>query len=280
MVSCGDWPVGLCSWSLQTDIAGVAEAMAKMGLEHVHLAVRPGLGPQGKDYIAEVKKQKWIISSTMIDFPQEDYSSPETIRQTGGVRPDKFWPCNRKLFLDAVKLTAELNVPYISMHAGFIDVDDRASLSKFCDRIGTLADAAAESAVILLLETGQESAEHLRFFLQMLNHPAVCINFDPANVILYDNGDPIEALKILIPWIRHIHIKDAIRPQKKGCWGTEVPWGHGQVAANKFLATLKQVGFEGVLALERESGTDRCGDIARAVEALKHFEQPSKKDKD
>jgi len=39
-MKCRNWPVGVCSWSLQTDIAGVADAMKKIGLEHVHLGVR------------------------------------------------------------------------------------------------------------------------------------------------------------------------------------------------------------------------------------------------
>ena len=47
MVKCGNWPVGICSWSLQRDIAGVAEAMAKLGVEHVHLAVRAVTGENG-----------------------------------------------------------------------------------------------------------------------------------------------------------------------------------------------------------------------------------------
>ena len=39
-MKCKDWPIGICSWSLQTDVAGVADAMEKIGIEHVHLAVR------------------------------------------------------------------------------------------------------------------------------------------------------------------------------------------------------------------------------------------------
>lgn len=82
----------------------------------------------------------------------------------------------------------------------------------------------------------------LRRFLEELNHPALAVNFDPANMILYDKGNPIEALQTLSPWIKHVHIKDAIRTQTPGTWGPEVPWGSGQVGGEKFLKTLKKIG--------------------------------------
>jgi len=57
----------------------------------------------------------------------------------------------------------------------------------------------------------------------------VAVNFDPANMILYDKGDPIEAVRTLGPWIKHLHVKDATRTEQPGTWGAEVPWGTGQV---------------------------------------------------
>ena len=62
-----------------------------------------------------------------------------------------------------------------------------------------LADKAGEYNVTLLMETGQESAEELRDFLEKLNHPALGVNFDPANMILYGKGNPVEAVGILGP---------------------------------------------------------------------------------
>ena len=82
MIKCGSWPVGVCSWSLQTDVAGVAAAMAELGLNRVHLDVGPACGDNPDDYIRLVKQQDWTISSTMIGFEQEDYSTLETIKAT------------------------------------------------------------------------------------------------------------------------------------------------------------------------------------------------------
>jgi len=268
-MKCKDWPVGICSWSLRTDIAGVADAMKKIGIEHVHLGIRPAVENAG--VLAAIKKQDWIITSTMIDFPQEDYSTLESIKVTGGIGPDEYWQQSHKLFLGAVDVTVKLGVKYLSMHAGFIDESDPAYAKKFYDRIRCLADAASEKDILLLLETGQETAQELRHFLEELNHPAIAVNFDPANMILYDKGDPIEAVRVLAPWIKHIHIKDAIRTEQPGTWGAEVPWGDGQVGPEAFLNTLEEIGFEGALAIEREAGEDRFGDIKLAAERLQAF---------
>ena len=267
-MKCRNWPIGVCSWSLQKNITGVAQAMDKIGIDHVHLAIRPALEENAEDYLATIQKQNWTISAAMIDFPQEDYSTLETIKATGGIVPDEFWEKNRQLFTDSAKVTAGLGVKYLSMHAGFIDETDTIYAKKFHHRIQSLADAAAEKAVVLLLETGQETAEQLKGFLTELNHPAVGVNFDPANMILYDKGEPVAAVKVLAPWIRHIHIKDAIRTSRPGTWGSEVPWGQGQVGPEQFLNVLEEIGYEGTLAIEREAGDNRLTDIKLAAERL------------
>ncbi len=271
MTKCGNWPVGVCSWSLQTDIAGVAAAMEKIGLESVHLAVGPAAGKDRAQYVETVRKQSWIVSCTMIDFPQEDYSTLDTIKRTGGIAPDDCWEANRRRFLEAVDVTAELGVGYISTHIGFIDPAREEYSKKFYDRTKCLADAAAEKGLELLMETGQESGVEMRQFLEKLNHPAVGINFDPANIILYDKGEPLEAVHILASWIKHVHIKDALRTAEPGTWGTEVPWGAGEVGVEQFLRVLRKVGFKGTLAIEREAGNDRFGDIAHAAKILAGF---------
>ncbi|KPK78133.1 MAG: xylose isomerase [Phycisphaerae bacterium SM23_30] len=271
MLKCYHWPIGVCSWSLQMDVPGVAEAMKKLDLEHIHLAVRPALEESGAEYLRAVREQNWTITSCMIDFPQEDYSSLEAIKRTGGVGPDEYWPGNKELVLKAIDATADLEVKYLSFHAGFLDHTKPAYAQKFYDRVGVLADAAQLQGVVLLMETGQETAADLRLFLEELNHSALAVNFDPANMILYDKGNPIEAMEILARWIKHIHIKDAHRTKTPGTWGAEVPWGAGQVNDQLFLHTLKKINFAGALAVEREAGSDRLGDIKFAVEKLSDF---------
>jgi len=245
--------------------------MKKIGINHVHLGVRAALGEGGNNFLATVQNQKWTISATMIDFPQEDYTTLDSIKLTGGVGPDEYWEQNQELFLGAADVTVKLGVKYLSMHAGFIDESDVTYAEKFYERIISLADAASEKNIMLLLETGQETAEELQRFLKELDHPAIGVNFDPANMILYDKGNPIEAVKVLAPWVKHIHVKDANQTTKPGTWGAEVPWGDGQVQSEAFLKTLEEIKFDGTLAIEREAGDNRFGDVKLAAERLAGF---------
>ena len=242
--------------------------MRQLGLSHVHLALGPAMEGQDPGYVSAVQAEDWAISATMIGFPQEDYSTLVTIRRTGGIAPDECWERNRRIYLEALEVTARLGVKSLSMHLGFIDDRDAAYARKMRERTVTLADHAAGHGITLLLETGQETAEDLRIFLESLCHPALAINFDPANMILYGRGDPVAAVEILSPWIRHVHIKDAVGTIQPGTWGTEVRWAGGQVDDKAFLDALKRNSFEGTLAIERESGDNRIEDIQLAVERL------------
>lgn len=265
---CGSWPLSVCSWSLRTDVNGVAEAMKQLGISRVNLALKPAFREDGDAYLEAVRAQPWTVTAATIGFFHEDYSSLENIRATGGIVPDEHWDENRKMVLRAIDITATLGVPFLTLHAGFIEDDNPEKARHFRDRVVSLADAAGERGIALLMETGQETANCLRDLLEELNHPALGINFDPANMILYGKGDPVEAVRMLGRWIRHVHIKDAIATKTPGTWGTEVPWGRGQVGSASFLHALETIDYNGALAIEREAGDNRLEDIRQAAGLL------------
>jgi L-ribulose-5-phosphate 3-epimerase len=267
MIRCNNWPIGVCSWSLKDDVAALNRLKAETGIEHIHLDLGTVMAPGGRAYLAAIKKQNWQFTATMVRFEQEDYSTLETIRQTGGIVPDDYWQQNKKLVLDAIRLTASLGVKHLEFHFGFIDNRN----IEFADRVKYLADAAAKEGVVLLMETGQETAQTLSEFLEKLKHPALAVNFDPANLILYGKGEPAEVVRILGKWIRHVHAKDALRSPVAGQWGKEVVWDSGHVGGEQFLKALKQTGFAGALSIEREAGVSRFDDIKQAARALQDF---------
>lgn len=269
MQKCGNmWPISVCSWSFRKGIDEIGSVMTALGLEHINLAIAPALGPDGGAYLDAVKRQGWTITAGMMNFDYEDYTSLDTIKVTGGIAPDAQWPASGQAFAKAAKITAELGSKYIMMHVGFLDHTNHVYAKKFYDRVRTLGDRAGEARVTLLMETGQETAEDLQRFVETLNHPNVLLNFDPANLILYNKDEPLSAVRRLAPWIRHIHIKDAVRTAVPGTWGSEVVWGEGQVNAFAFLNALKEVGYEGAVAIEREAGDQRVKDISTAVRRL------------
>ena len=270
--------IGVCSWSYQRPLREVADEMAKIGVKGIDLALTPFVAPdgrhgveEGEEALAFAKAQfasgAWRLFATMISFPQEDYSTLDTIRKTGGVVPDDCWPRNREIAAAAAELSGTLGAPYMLFHAGFLDESNPAAYAAYVERVSFVRDACAQAGVQLILESGQETAEDLARFLRDV--PGLYVNFDPANMILYGKGRPMEALETLVPWIRKIHVKDADATAVPGTWGTERPWGEGQVGGAAFIDALNGLGFTGNLTIEREGGDDRAGDIARAAARLR-----------
>ena len=120
------------------------------------------------------------------------------------------------------------------------------------------------------METGQEAATELLQFLNDVPMNNVFINFDPANMILYGAGNPIEAISIRDRHIAHVNIKDAKYSETPGSeWGEEVPFGTGEVSPGEFIGALHEAKYHGPLMIEREAGSDRLADVRFAIESLR-----------
>jgi sugar phosphate isomerase/epimerase len=215
-------------------------------------------------------QQKGIsIISGMFGCVGEDYSTLESIRLTGGIVPEGTWAQNWKNIQANAGLARQLSLKLVTFHAGFVPHEESdPTFDKLLGRLGQVADLFLGQGVALGLETGQETAPVLLQLLQRLNRPNLGVNFDPANMILYDKGNPIEAMRVLGPWIRQVHLKDARRTRTPGTWGEEVAVGAGEVDWRAFFATLNQLNFTGDFVIEREAGTQRVADILQARELV------------
>jgi sugar phosphate isomerase/epimerase len=140
-----------------------------------------------------------------------------------------------------------------------------------------LCQHAQNNGQNLHLETGQESAEALIQFLDDVGTGNLFVNFDPANMILYGTGHPIEALAKLGNRVRSVHCKDAVWSSKPGItWGTEVPLGEGQVDLEAYLQTLAKIDYLGPLTIECEIAQDpgrQKTEIGRAANLLANLRE-------
>lgn len=271
--------IGVCSWSLQPEnMADLVARVRQVGLEHVQLALQPLVEADAatRDAELEVLRDSGIkLTAGMISFPGEDYSTIAVIRKTGGFVPDDLWPKRKEMTLSAGDIAKDLGLTMISTHIGFVPPSSDAGYDKMVKRICEVAEPLADKGISLLLETGQEGASELLQFLNDLRCKGVFVNFDPANMILYGAGDPVEAIGILGRHIRHVHVKDAmLSDQPRMKWGEEVPFGTGQVPPALFLSALHRAGYKGPLVIEREAGSDRMRDVQSAVEALRGVLSP------
>ena len=266
-------PIGVCSWSLRPDgLDDLIQQVKSLELTHVQLSVGEfvDLPQAAQDRAVErIVEGGLTLTATMIGYPGEDYASINAIRRTGGLVPDETWDERQRLTLAAAAFSVRLGVKLLSTHVGFIPSPNHRDYHALVGRIDSLAGPLAEQGLELLMETGQEAASELLQFVNDLKSKNVGVNFDPANMILYGSGNPIDAIRTLGRRIRHVHVKDAVRSKSPGIeWGVEVAFGDGQVPHAEFLETLSKVGYAGPLVIEREAGHDRLGDVAYAIETL------------
>ncbi len=175
----------------------------------------------------------------------------------------------------ALARTRALGLSDLTLHAGFIPEPDDPGRNAMLDTLAQAGQLAADAGVTLAFETGQETADLLRTTLDELKAPNLKVNFDPANMILYDMGDPIRAVEILGPDIRSVHVKDARRTHVPGEWGQEVPLGEGEANIPQFLQALERIGFTGPLIVEREVGDQagRLRDVALGLDRLRRWRE-------
>lgn len=227
---------------------------------------------EGDAMPAAAKAAGFTMSGSMLGFPGEDYTTPQTIEKTGGFGDPATRPERLECFKWGLQRTKELGLTDIMLHAGFIPEVGDPARKPLLDTLGAVSQLAAESGVTVAFETGQESSALLRRTLDDLKCPNLKVNFDPANMLLYDKDDPLKAVELLAPDIRSVHVKDADRPTVKGTWGNEVPLGTGQTNTSAFIRALKKVGYRGALCIEREVGNqqERFRDIEHGIQFLRN----------
>lgn len=256
---------------MPADAGELVRCMSQLGLSKVQLALVPVVEQPGKwGGVGDKLRGAGVeIVSGMLATIGEDYSSLDAIRRTGGIVPDEHWPANRELARKVADTAAAMGIPIVSFHAGFIPHDRADSdFAKLRDRLRTLADLYADAGLRLLLETGQETADDLLAFLDAVDKPNVAVNFDPANMILYGMGDPVKAIRRLAPWVRQVHVKDALPPGTPGTWGTEVPAGQGAVDWEGLFEAALGLDPPVAFVIEREAGTRHEPDVIAARELI------------
>jgi len=198
---------------------------------------------------------------------------------------------------EIINLALELGCGIITTHIGVIPSDKnhprREIMRDTCEKLGSYAQ---NIGAVLAIETGPEPAAVLRGFLDSLDTRGICVNLDPANLIMTLGDDPVKAVGTLKPYIVHTHAKDGVRMRVvdttqiyrtfgaeseadgwsgqeremgEGDCFRELPLGAGKVDWGKYLAALKEIGYTGFLTVERETGEDPAYDIELAINFLK-----------
>ena len=269
--------VGVMFWA-EPDAAGTIRRVKSAGVRCGQLGIPGGMSLAGaaKAWRAALEAEQFTVVTVFASYEGENYADIPTVQRTVGFIPATTRAEREARTKELSDFAAELGAGGIACHIGFVPEEEaHPDYIAVREMVRRVADHAAAHRQTFALETGQEPAEVLLRFLRDVNRPNLRINFDPANMILYGTGDPIEALGVLAPYVVSVHCKDGDWPPAgtPGALGTERPLGEGAVGIERFLAKLKQIGYVGTLNIEREvpDQAQKWRDVASAAELLKRL---------
>jgi len=184
-----------------------------------------------------------------------------------------------------IDMGLELGTNIVTTHIGVVPSDPGHERYKImqdaCYQLASYADSVNAHFAV---ETGPETAETLKGFLDSLGSTGVAVNLDPANLVMVTGDDPVKAVETLKRYIVHTHAKDGRKlldrnPEEiyglvesemlKSPAFIELPLGEGDVPFPAYLAALEKIGFDGYLTIEREVGPDPKADILKAADFLR-----------
>lgn len=187
---------------------------------------------------------------------------------------------------EIMRLAKTLSANIVTTHIGVIDPKN-ADMRRAIEEVGAYGE---EIGVSLAIETGPEKCTVLKAFIESLQTKNVGVNFDPANLVMVTDDDPVKGVYTLRDHILHVHIKDGVMLKKTdpkviydffaaGGIGDlrldeyfrETPLGEGNVDMEGFIYALREIGYDGFLTIERETGETPIDDIRKASAFLDKF---------
>ena len=223
-------------------------------------------GQKLKDIVGDKVK----ISSVWVGWPGpkvwDFIDGPATL----GLVPKEF----RYVRMEALKRGAwfakQLGVSDIVTHVGFIP--ENPSTTEYRETVIAIRDVASyckDLGIYFNFETGQETPITLLRTIEDVGLDNLGINLDPANLLLYGKGNPIDAVDMYKELIRGVHVKDGKYPTDGRRLGEETPVGEGLVNFPVLIDKLIKYNYKGPLIIEREiTGPQQKEDILKAKDIL------------
>jgi len=262
--------IGCMLESFTIDLREAVKRAAALGCTGIQAyAVDGELAPENmtdttiKEWLDRVKSSGMVFSAICGDLS----ATPEAVGHGFSVREaNPILIEKSKRILDLAK-KLECNV--VTTHIGIVPEEENETkqiMREACRELALYADSIGSYFAV---ETGPETAVVLGDFLASLGAKGVRVNYDPANLVMVKNDDPVAGVHTLKDYIVHTHAKDGIQISADPLKWQELPLGQGGVKWDEYLKALNAVGFNGFLTIERECGDTPEEDIKLAVEFLK-----------
>ncbi len=278
-----NFPIGIITDSFRTSAAEAIVKAAKCGANGVQMYATTGeLAPENmtREKLSEIKTllsdNGLVVSAICGDLGRgfgNKELNPELIEKSKKI----------------LELAKELGTNIVTTHIGVVPSDKNHERYKIMqEACYSLAEFADSMNSHFAVETGPETPDILKAFLDSLGSKGVAVNYDPANIVMVTKADPVKGVYTLKDYIVHTHAKDGVNLYYKdpeiiyrviphiikdgentGPSFEEVPLGTGSVNFVELLKAYDDIGYKGFLTIEREVGPDPAKDIMDAAKFLK-----------
>ena len=190
------------------------------------------------------------------------YDGPITL----GLVPQAYRFVRTQELINGSDFAKKLGVDKVATHAGFLpeNLNDVDYSGVVC-ALRQVANHCKANGQKFLFETGQETPVTLLRLIEDIGTDNLGINLDPANLLMYGKANPTDALDVFGKYVVEVHAKDGDYPTDGRNLGKEYAIGQGRVNFPVFVEKLKEIGFDGVLIIEREIvGEQQSADIRMA----------------
>ena len=191
--------------------------------------------------------------------------------QLQGINSPLFGGERIQYIISSIPFVKRLGVTDLITHAGFIPnnpfTDDYA---RMLAAVRIIALRCKSAGLNFLFETGGETPVAMLRLIQDVGLDNVFINFDTANLILYGNGNPVDALYTFGQYVRNTHMKDGLPPTDPVKLGKQVEIGQGYAHFEQLIPKLHELGYNRYMIIEREIADDRSEEeIMKSIVYLK-----------
>lgn len=269
------WAIGVFT-SIDAGLGVKLEVASELGVPTIqlHAPEKQTRSQENADrFLARLAELGIELTAVFAGFEGESYADIPTVSRTVGLVPPETRAARTQELKEIADFARMLKCDVVALHLGFVPHDtDDPLYQEIVAVTQDVCDHCQANGQNLHLETGQETADGLLAFISDVGRENLFVNFDPANMILYGTGEPIEALKKIGRYVRSVHCKDGTWADNPGQeWGCEVPLGEGDVGMETYLRTLQEIGYEGPLTIEREIPQEPArqkAEIGQAVDLL------------
>jgi sugar phosphate isomerase/epimerase len=192
------------------------------------------------------------------------YANPETAKQ------------NVDHTLKCIDLAADVGSSRIRVFGGQLGkgISRESAIELVANSLLSVADHAKQRGVTVCMETHDDwcNPSYVAEVMKKVNHPAIAVNWDIMHPVRAGFATMDQAFETLKPWIRHLHIHDALP-------GTTqlVPIGTGGYDHKRAIELLLTINYEGYISGEWIGWSDPYEvHLPRELATLKRYEKEAR----